>query len=206
MNLKEILDHQSQDEICLEIIESLLLIMSYRDTYTVQHQRIVAKISKKIAENLLLGEDVIQKVFLAGLSHDIGKLFISEELLEKSGKLSSCEYHHIKEHAQRGYFLLRGIKIMQPIAEIILQHHERIDGSGYPFGLKKDQISIEAKIIGVVDTLSSIALDRPYRNSLGVEKALEILESESGIKFDITIIDEVLNLHSNKELFSLLSS
>lgn len=196
--------NENLNQIRLEIIESILMVMNFRDTYTVKHQRIVANISKRIAENLLLDQEVIHGAFLSGLSHDFGKLFIPKDLLVKSEKLSNCEYSHIKEHAQQGYQFLKGIQVMQPIAEVVLQHHERNDGSGYPFGLKEDQICIEAKIIGVVDTLSSIALDRPYRDSLGIEKALDVLKADAGLKFDNLIVDEVLNLHARNELLELL--
>lgn len=134
-----------------------------------------------------LDKDRIKSIYIAGQLHDIGKIAIPLEILSRPGKISNLEKEMIKIHTTTGYNILREIDFPWPIAEIVYQHHEREDGSGYPLGLKGDEILLEAKIISVADIIEAIASHRPYRASLGMETALSVIEEYSGIHFDAEV-------------------
>jgi HD-GYP domain-containing protein (c-di-GMP phosphodiesterase class II) len=126
------------------------------------------------------------------LVHDIGKIGVPAEILTKPGRLTPVEYELVKEHVDRGYKILKDVKFPLPIAEIIYQHHERLDGSGYPRGLKGDEILLEAKILMVADVVESMASHRPYRPSLGIETALKEITENRDIKFETSVVDTFL--------------
>jgi HD-GYP domain-containing protein (c-di-GMP phosphodiesterase class II) len=136
---------------------------------------------------------------MAGSIHDIGKLFIPAEILSKPTKLTNIEFSLIKEHSQRGYEMLKDVESPWPLAEIVYQHHERMDGSGYPRNLKGDDILMEARIMAVADVVESMASHRPYRPALGIDKALEEIEKNKGTLYDNAVADTCLRLFREKD-------
>jgi HD-GYP domain-containing protein (c-di-GMP phosphodiesterase class II) len=142
---------------------------------------------------------------MAGSIHDIGKLTIPAEILSKPTKLTNIEFSLIKEHSRKGYEMLKDVESPWPLAEIVHQHHERMDGSGYPRNLKGDEILMEARIMAVADVVESMASHRPYRPAIGIEAALEEIEKNKGILYDDTVADACLRLFREKG-FQLLGA
>jgi len=173
-------------------------IAETRDPYTSGHQKNVSQIATFIAQEMKLPQDKIEGVRIASLVHDIGKISLPAEILNKPTKLSKIEYSLIKEHSQTGYDILRSIDFPWPIAQIVLQHHERLDGSGYPQGLKGEDILMEAKILGVVDVVEAMSSHRPYRPALGIDKALEEIYQNRDILYDPEVTDACLKLFTEK--------
>jgi putative nucleotidyltransferase with HDIG domain len=178
----------------LDSVATMASIVEMRDPYTAGHQRRVAELAAAIANELQLPEELVEGVHLAGVVHDIGKIRVPAEILSKPGKLNALEFGIIKEHAQNGYEILKTIDFPWPIAQAVLQHHERMDGSGYPQGLKGDQILLEARILGVADVVEAITSHRPYRPGLGLEVALEEISHSRGILYDPQVVDACLAL------------
>jgi HD-GYP domain-containing protein (c-di-GMP phosphodiesterase class II) len=145
-----------------------------------------------------LNKDKIEGIRMAGAIHDIGKLAIPSEILTKPTKLSNIEFSLIKEHSQGGYEMLKDVESPWPLAQIVYQHHERIDGSGYPRNLKGDEILIEARIMAVADVVEAMASHRPYRPGLGLEAALEEIEKNKGITYDDAVAEACLRLFREK--------
>ncbi|MBI1175697.1 MAG: GAF domain-containing protein [Sideroxydans sp.] len=174
--------------------QAISTTVEMRDPYTAGHQRRVAALVVAIARELGLPEDEIRGIELASLVHDIGKIQIPAEILSKPSRLNEIEYALIKEHAQAGYEILKGIDFPWPIAQVILQHHERLDGSGYPNGLRGEEILLWARIIAVADTIEAMSSHRPYRPGLGVQAALEEIERNRGVLFDRNVADTALRL------------
>jgi PAS domain S-box-containing protein/putative nucleotidyltransferase with HDIG domain len=175
-------------------IATIALIVEARDPYTSGHQQRVANISVKIAEDLGLPEEQIRGVYMAGLIHDLGKIHVPAEILSKPGELTKLEFDMIKTHPKVGYDLLKRIEFPWPIAQIIYQHHEREDGSGYPRKLKGDKILIEAKIIGIADVIEAMSSHRPYRPALGMNIAIDEIVKHKGILYDTTIVASYLKV------------
>jgi putative two-component system response regulator len=173
----------------LDSVAVLAAIVEMRDPYTAGHQRRVAEIAVAIANIMQLTQMQIEGIHLAGVVHDIGKIQVPAEILVKPGSLSDLEYMLIKAHSQNGYDLLKTVDYPWPIAQIVLQHHERLDGSGYPQGLKGDEILLEARIITVADVVESMTSHRPYRPSLGLDAALEEIERNRGVLYDPLVVD-----------------
>jgi len=171
-----------------------------RDPYTAGHQRRVAGLSVAIAYELGLDPHDIQGIRLAANIHDIGKISTPSEILSKPGRLSASEFALVKEHAQAGYDIVRGIDFPWPVPEMILQHHERSDGSGYPSGLTGGEILIGAHIIGVADVIESMASHRPYRPALGIEAAMLEIQNNGGRLYDPTVAEACLRLHQDGRL------
>lgn len=171
-----------------------------KDPYTLGHQGRVAYLAKKIAKKLNLNEDIIEKIRLASFLHDIGKLTIPTEVLNKGGKLSENEYLLVKEHCKNGYEIIKRVEYLTPIAEIVLQHHERLDGSGYPLGLKDDEILLEARVIAVCDVFEAMTSHRPYRPAFSINDALKELKEKKGILYDPIVVDVLEELIINKEI------
>lgn len=183
---------ESEKKLRISLIDSIAAIASmveFRDPYTAGHQRRVADIAVAIARVLKLPEDQIEGIHLAGVVHDVGKIRVPAEILSKPGRLSEIEYNLIKMHSQTGYDILKHIHFTWPIAQVVLQHHERVDGSGYPQGLKGDDILLEAKIIAVADVVESMVSHRPYRPALGIDAALEEITRKSGVCFEPCVVD-----------------
>lgn len=175
-------------------IRALGMTTETRDPYTAGHQRRVTELAVAIAKRLQLDPEIVDGTRIAGLMHDIGKLAIPAEILSKPSALSALEFSLIQSHSQAGYDILETITFPWPIAQIVLQHHERMDGSGYPNGIRGENIQIEARILAVADTVEAMASHRPYRPSLGIDRALEEIEKSRGSKFDSTIVDACLDL------------
>jgi putative two-component system response regulator len=175
-------------------VQAISLAVEMRDPYTAGHQDRVADLSGAIAGKMGLSEDRIYGLRMAGVIHDLGKITIPGEILCKPGRLSGPEYEMIKTHVQSGYDILKKIDFPWPLADIVLQHHERLDGSGYPNGLAGDQILIEARILSVSDVFETIGSHRPYRPSLGVKKAMDELKENSGRLYDPDVVEACLSL------------
>jgi response regulator RpfG family c-di-GMP phosphodiesterase len=170
-----------------------------RDPYTAGHQRRVATLARAIAGEMGLSDNQIEGIFMAGVVHDLGKIYVPAEILSKPSRLNDIEFNLIRTHSQVGYDLLKTIDFPWPIAQIVHQHHERLNGSGYPQGLSSEQILIEAKIICVADVVEAMASHRPYRPAMGVDLALEHIQEESGNLYDSLVVDTCLRLFSEKE-------
>ena len=181
-----------------DTIKAMSMIVETRDPYTAGHQERVSKLAVAIANELHLSEEQIAGIRMAGATHDIGKISVPAEILSKPGRLSNIEFSLIKVHSQAGYDILKGIDFSQPIAEMVLQHQERMDGSGYPKGLKGEEILIEARILAVADVMEAMAMHRPYRSALGVDAALEEIEKHKGILYDAAAADVCLALFREK--------
>ena len=169
-----------------------------RDPYTAGHQRRVTQLASAMAENMKLRPEQIAAVRTAGLLHDIGKLIVPVEILSKPSQLTETEFSFIKQHPQVAYEILKTIEFPWPLPEIVLQHHERLDGSGYPQGLKGSEILVEAKVLTVADVVEAMASHRPYRPALGIEKALEEISNGKGNRYDPGAVDACLDLFSNQ--------
>lgn len=179
-------------------IYSISLVTEARDAYAAGHQRRVTKLAVALAEEMGFPQDKIEGIKIAALIHDVGKINLPAEILSKPGKLSEIEFNLIKNHSQIGYDILKKIDFLWPIAEIILQHHEKMNGSGYPRGLKGDEILLEAKIICVADVVEAMSSHRPYRPTLGIDKALEEISQNKGIFYDPEVVDICLKLFKEK--------
>lgn len=179
-------------------MQTISLTIETRDPYTAGHQKEVSKLARSIAQEIGLSADTIDNVRMAGAIHDIGKMAVPAEILSKPGKLTDIEMSLIKTHSESGYNILKDAELPYPIAEITLQHHERMDGSGYPKGLKGDQILLEARIISVADVVEAISSHRPYRPSLGINIALEEIEKNKGLFYDVHVADACLRLFREK--------
>lgn len=165
-----------------------------RDPYTAGHQRRVAGICSRIAQELGLSGDRIQGLHLAATIHDLGKIGIPAEILAKPRRLNAIEHNLIKEHPNIGFNILKEVDFPWPIAKIIQQHHERIDGSGYPQGLKGDELLLESRILAIADIVEAMASHRPYRAALGIEVALKEITAHRGITLDAEVVDACLRI------------
>ena len=181
-----------------DAVEAIATVVEMRDPYTAGHQRRVAELAAAIAREMGLGEDQVHGVHLAGIVHDIGKIHIPAEILSKPGALSHLEYDFVKLHSQAGYDILKGIDFPWPIAQTVLQHHERLDGSGYPQALSGDSIILEARILCVADVVESMSSHRPYRPGRGLDAALEEIRRNRGVLYDPQAVDTCLELFLNK--------
>jgi putative nucleotidyltransferase with HDIG domain len=188
-NLKKVMD---------STIQAIAMTVEKRDPYTSGHQMRVAALTRAIAETLELPEDQIEGAYMAASIHDIGKISLPAEILTKPIQLTEIEISLIQAHSQAGYDILKGIEFPWSIADIIIQHHERMDGSGYPGGLAGDSILIEARIIGVADVVETMSSHRPYRPSMGIEKALAEITQNSGTLYDAEVVTACLNIFNKK--------
>jgi HD-GYP domain-containing protein (c-di-GMP phosphodiesterase class II) len=181
-----------------ETIRAVAFTVEIKDPYTAGHQRRVAQLACAIAKEMGLPEEQIEGIYMAGLVHDIAKINVPGEILSKPGRLSRFEIGIIQGHPQAGHDILKTVEFPWPIAQIVLQHHERINGSGYPQGLTGDQILMEAKILGVADVVAAMASHRPYRPALGMDEALEEISQNRGILYDPQVVDACLRLFTEK--------
>jgi len=179
-------------------IQAMASITEMRDPYTAGHQRRVAKLACAIAEEIGLSKEQIETIHVAGTLHDIGKVYLPAEILSKPGKLNNIEMKLIKTHPQLGREILKMIEFPWVVCPIVLQHHERIDGSGYPEGLEGENITLEAKILGVADVVEAMPSHRSYRPALGIDKALEEISRSRSILFDSQAVDACLRLFIEK--------
>lgn len=207
---RDITARRKAEEKLLQTLESLrkafgvtmqvmVSAVEMRDPYTAGHQVRAADIARAIATEMGLPPDKIDGIRMAGAIHDIGKLSIPAEILSKPTKLTDVEFSLIKEHSQSGYEMLKNVESPWPLAEIIYQHHERINGTGYPRNLKGEEILIEARILAVADVVEAMASHRPYRASLGIDAALGEIEKNKGILYDLNVAETCLQLFREKK-------
>jgi len=184
-----------------QLLQSLQLITpeSGFDAYTIEHQKQVARISNVIAGKMGLSDDQRPRVILGAAFHDIGKIFTPASILAKPGKLSDAEFELIKKHCFDGGWLLREVGIDSRICEIILQHHERMDGSGYPYGLSGAQISPGARIVAVADVFDAMTHVRPYRPALSVDVTLDEMKTGKGTLYDPEVVDTICSMLTTGE-------
>ena len=175
-------------------IEAMSKTMEWRDPYTAGHQKRVALISMALAKKLGLESDAVQALYMAGMVHDIGKVAVPAEILTKPTHLTDLEMKMVQEHAETGYQILKDIPFPWPIADMVHQHHERLDGSGYPKGLSGDQIIQGARILAVADTIEAMSTHRPYRPARGLASAMEEVRAEAGSKLDAKVVDAAFEL------------
>jgi putative nucleotidyltransferase with HDIG domain len=179
-------------------VNTLASTVEMRDPYTAGHQRRVTILACAMAEEMGLTEEQFDGLRMAGLVHDIGKFSVPVEILNKPGRISETEFSIIKHHSQAGYNILKEIEFPWPVAQIVLQHHERLNGSGYPQGLKNGGIMLEAKILAVADVVEAMASHRPYRPALGINAALEEITKNQGILYEPEIVDVCKRLFTEK--------
>lgn len=186
-------------------VQAMALAVETRDPYTAGHQQRVTDLACRIAQELGISEFEIEGIRMAGRIHDLGKISTPAEILNKPGKLTETEFTLIKNHPSVGYEILKGIEFPWPVADIILQHHERMDGSGYPHGLSGEAIMPQARILSVADVVEAIASHRPYRPALGVERALAEISAARGRLYDPAAVDACLTLFNIKN-YKLIDS
>ncbi len=179
-------------------IQTMSKIVELRDPYTAGHQHRASRLAVEIAKEMDLDPERIEGVRVASLLYEIGKINVPSEILNKPGKITEMEYELIQNHPQSAYEILKNIDFPWPVADIVHQHHERMDGSGYPGRLKGDEILLEARILAVADVVEAMCSHRPYRGSLGIEKALEEIENRAGISYDEKVVSVCLNLFREK--------
>ena len=179
-------------------IEALARVVEWRDPYTAGHQRRVAECASAIASEMGLSKDQVDGIRMAGFVHDIGKIAVPSDILNKPGHLSEGEFSLIKEHPKVGYDILKDIDFPWRIAQSVLSHHERMDGSGYPQGLSGDEILLEARILAVADVVEAMSSHRPYRPALGIDDALKNIQENKGISYDPQVVDACIKLFKEK--------
>ena len=179
-------------------VQVLVSVLESRDPYTAGHQSRSANLACAIGKEMGLAEHIIEGIQMAGTIHDIGKLTIPAEILTKPSKLTEIEFSLIKEHSKIGFEMLKDVESSWPLAQIVHQHHERMNGTGYPKSMKGEQILLEARILAVADVVEAMASHRPYRESLGIEVALKEIEKNKGILYDASVADACLKLFREK--------
>ncbi len=203
LSLRDLMNHyyENLERLLEETVAALSSAVEKRDPYTSGHQKRVMQLSCAIAKEMKLSDKQISGIRMAAVIHDIGKLNIPIDYLTKPTKLTDAEMNVIKAHSKEGYEILQGIQFPWPIADIVLQHHERVDGSGYPNGLSGEKILLEAKIIMVADVVEAMATNRPYRPMLGMDKALQEIQSKKGTFFDPVVVDACVKIMKREKLF-----
>ncbi len=182
-----------------DTITAVARAVEARDLYVAGHQRRVAQLAVAIARQMGLPDDQVDGIYMGAIIHDIGKIHLPAEILNKPARLFDTEFALVKSHPEVGYNILKDVKLPWPVAQIIHQHHEHLDGSGYPRGLKGDDILLEARIVCVADVVEAIAGHRPYRPAKGIKKALEEIEKHKGIFYDPKIVDACIRVLHNKK-------
>jgi len=178
----------------MQTVKSLMYALEQRDAYTSGHQQRVSNLACAIARELGLDDFTLEGVMVAGNLHDIGKIYVPSEFLTKPGKLSDEEFSVIRTHPRVGFEILKDIEFPWPVASYVLQHHELLDGSGYPYGLEGDEISFETRILTVADVVEAMATSRPYQTSPGLDYALDEIRRYSGIKYDSKVVETCIRL------------
>lgn len=211
--VRDITERKHSEEALKQSVENLRKILEgtvyalastaeKRDPYTAGHQQRVARLASAVGNELGLSADEVEGIKVAGTLHDIGKISVPVEILAKPIQLTELEFSIIELHPQAGYDILKSIEFPWPIAQIVLQHHERLDGSGYPTALTGDDILMEARILGVADTVEAMASHRPYRPALGIDMALVEIIEKKGLLYDTAAVDACVKLFKEKS-FSL---
>jgi len=190
--------YESLQKILDGIIKAMARVVETRDPYTAGHQERVARLATAIADEMGWNSERINVIRIASIMHDLGKIYVPAEILTKPDKLSPIEFEIIKTHPAVGYDILKEIEFPWPVAEIIHQHHERVNGSGYPRGLKSDDIMMESKILCVADVVEAMASHRPYRPGHGIDAALEEVSKNRGVLFDSLVVDACVRIFREK--------
>ncbi|MEO5357490.1 MAG: response regulator [Nitrospirae bacterium YQR-1] len=177
-----------------DVVEAMSHAVEAKDPYTAGHQRRVSLLAVRIARKMELPEEVVDCIGLAGIIHDLGKIAIPSEILSKPGQLNKIEFALIKTHSRVGYDILKDIEFPCPVANIVIQHHERINGSGYPAGLKAEEILLEARIMCVADVIEAMTFHRPYRAALGIDRAIDEITKNSGILYDPVVVEACIEV------------
>ena len=209
-SLRDITEHKRMQQQIQESLEDLKNTMKgtvraiaatveKRDLYTAGHQERVASLSDAIAREMGLSSEQREGLILAAVIHDIGKITVPAEILSKTGRLNELEFKMIQTHPEVAYEILKPIEFPWPIARIVLQHHERMDGSGYPHGISGEEILMEARVLGVADVVEAMASHRPYRPALGIDKGLDEISKNKGIHYDADVVDACLKLFTEKD-------
>ncbi len=180
------------------IIYAMAMTIEIRDPYTAGHQRRAANLARAIGRELSLSPVQLEGLSMGSVIHDLGKISIPSEILAKPGALTELEFEFMKTHPKAGYDILKTIEFPWPLAEIALQHHERLDGSGYPYGLKSDAIIYEAKILAVADVVDAMLAHRPFRPGISLEETLEFIQEQRGIGFDPQAVDACVYVFREK--------
>ncbi len=181
-------DMENLEKVMVGTVHAMAMTVEIRDPYTAGHQRLVSSLARDIGEELGLSQDQVEGLALAGMIHDLGKIGVPAEILAKPGRLTDIEFALIKTHSQVGYDIIKEVEFPWPVAQIVFQHHERIDGSGYPRGLTADEIIIEARIICVADVLEAMYSHRPYRAALGIDVAHSEITENAGKIYDADVV------------------
>ncbi len=179
-------------------VGALASVAEKRDPYTAGHQERVSRLACAIAEQMGLPEAQIEGIRVAGTLHDIGKMYVPAEILNKPGALADVEMALVRVHSEAGYDIVKGIEFPWPVAQAILQHHERLDGSGYPAGLAGEDIILEARILGVADVVEAMSSPRPFRRALSMDETLEEISRNRGVLYDPRVVDACLKLFTEK--------
>lgn len=190
---------EAQNRLLNATVQALATTVEMRDPYTAGHQRRVAKLAVAIATEMGLPAERIEGLRLAAVVHDIGKIHVPAEILASPRKLTAAEFEIIKTHPTVGYDILKDIRFPTPVAQIVLQHHERLDGSGYPAGLKHEQILLETLFLSVADVVEAMSSHRPYRPGLGIPKALQEISEHKGLLYDSDIVSVCISLFESKQ-------
>lgn len=201
---RELFEIKNRQASLEKLVTAFSTVIETRDPYTAGHQKRVCNLACAMASNLGLSQLDISNIRLAATIHDIGKIYVPSEFLNKPGKLSDGEFNIIKAHPEIGYEILKSIGLEDPIGDIIYQHHEKMDGSGYPRGIGDGDISLAARIITVADVVEAMESHRPYRASLGREKALYEIQSHIGTLYDSEVVAcciELFDIHANDPTF-----
>ncbi len=190
---------QETQSLLEETVNTLAAVTELRDPYTAGHQERTAGLACAIAVEMSLSEEQVKGIHVSALVHDIGKISVPAEILSKPGKLTEIEFTLIKTHVQVGFDTLKTINFPWPVAKIVLGHHEKMNGSGYPQGLSGAEISLEARILAVADVVEAMASHRPYRPAHGIDKALQEVEKNSGVLYDTAVVTACSKLFSEKK-------
>lgn len=184
---------------CLfQTVRVLADTIGLKENFTPEHQSQVAQIARTIAQIMCLDRDMIDGIRIGATLHDFGILRIPSEILNKPSKLTDREFEIMKQHPVHGYQLLKSIEFPWPVGRMVLQHHERLDGSGYPGGISGTEIILEARIIAVADVIDSMTSDRPYRKAMPIETALDEIRKHRGTKYDAAVVDACIELYTNQ--------
>jgi len=181
-----------------ETVTSISMMIELRDPYTAGHERRVAALAAAIALDMGMSVDAAKWLHVTGMLHDIGKVAVPAEILSFPGRLTPHQFRLVQDHAQNGYDVLRGIHFPWPVADAVLQHHERLDGSGYPNHLRGDAICMEARVLAVADVVEAMSSHRPYRPALGIDRALAEIEAQAGVHFDRNVVASCIRLFREK--------
>lgn len=181
-----------------EMVTTLATTLEKRDPYTAGHQQRVANLAVAIAEDMGLSDEEIELIFMAGLIHDLGKIYVPAEILNKPGHLTELEFGMIKTHPEVGYEILKNVDFPWEVARVVHEHHERLNGTGYPNGIKKHEILMASRILSIADVVEAMASHRPYRPALSISVALDEILKNKGTLYDPEAVEACLNVFAEK--------